>query len=343
MSYHVTSPLLRAGNQATPMPLDILAIQHIYGPNLNYHTGDDTYVLADDGVVRTIWDAGGTDTIDASNLSRGLTLDLHEASFIRTGTHSVTALAYDVTENGVIVNAIENAIGTNFADRILGNTADNSLSGGGGNDVIAGDSGHDTLDGGLGADRMTGGSGDDTFIADNKGDVASKSANGGHNVVMSSVSFTLGSNVEDLVLKTGASAALISTGNDLANLLQGNEFNDTFDGKAAADTMRGGEGDQRLSRRQPGRHRRGKCGEAGRDPNVAGNAHGGGKRRELHVHREGSRRFRRKYARQRHHGHGEERYAQWRRRRRYARWPSGCRQPDGRRRQRHLRHRQRDG
>src|SRR5262249_58062274 len=79
---------------------------------------DDTkYVLADDGKVWTIWDAGGNDTLDASGLSHGLTLDLHEASFIRTGAYSVTALAYfvpDPNNPSVNVNVIENAIGSNF-------------------------------------------------------------------------------------------------------------------------------------------------------------------------------------------------------------------------------------
>src|SRR5262249_27557917 len=50
-----------SGLPATPMPLDILAIQQIYGANMSYHTGDDVYTLQTDGVVRTIWDAGGID------------------------------------------------------------------------------------------------------------------------------------------------------------------------------------------------------------------------------------------------------------------------------------------
>ncbi len=246
MSYHVTSPLLDRGNQATPMPADILAIQHIYGPNLNYNTGDDTYVLADDGIVRTIWDAGGTDTLDASGLSHGLTIDLHEASFIRTGAYSVTALAYFVPDPhnpGVNVNTIENAVGSNFNDNIIGNDVANHLTGNAGNDIITGNAGNDTLDGGVGADRMTGGGGNDNFVVDNKGDlVVESSAAGGHDMVTSSISYTLGANVEDLVLAPGASAAIAATGNTLPNLLQGNEFDNTLDGQAGADTMVGGKG-----------------------------------------------------------------------------------------------------
>src|SRR6185436_7245634 len=47
------------GNVATPMPLDILAIQRIYGANMTYHAAADTYFLTDDVIIRTIWDAGG--------------------------------------------------------------------------------------------------------------------------------------------------------------------------------------------------------------------------------------------------------------------------------------------
>src|SRR5882724_10072194 len=237
MSYHVTSPLLTAGNQATPMPLDILAIQHIYGANTAFHNTDDTYLLADDSIVRTIWDAGGIDTIDASGLSKGVTsLDLHEASFIQHGTHSVTAIAYNVV--------IENAIGTNFADKITGNDVANQLTGNAGNDTVSGFGGNDTIDGGAGIDKMTGGDGNDIFAVDNSKDVVTEtSAAGGYDKVMSGASFTLGANIEELDLAAGVGTALAATGNASDNLLQGNEFNDTLDGKAGADTMNGGLGD----------------------------------------------------------------------------------------------------
>src|SRR5882724_1227494 len=237
MSYHVTSPLLTAGNQATPMPLDILAIQHIYGANTAFHNTDDTYLLADDSIVRTIWDAGGIDTIDASGLSKGVTsLDLHEASFIQHGTHSVTAIAYNVV--------IENAIGTNFADKITGNDVGNQLTGNAGNDTVSGFGGNDTIDGGAGIDKMTGGDGNDIFAVDDSKDVVTEtSAAGGYDKVMSGANFTLGANIEELDLAAGVGTALAATGNASDNLLQGNEFNDTLDGKAVADTMKGGLGD----------------------------------------------------------------------------------------------------
>ncbi|RPI46281.1 MAG: hypothetical protein EHM59_07880, partial [Betaproteobacteria bacterium] len=60
MSYNaISSADFAAGNVATPMPLDILAIQYLYGANMSANSGDTVYALADDSITRTIWDAGG--------------------------------------------------------------------------------------------------------------------------------------------------------------------------------------------------------------------------------------------------------------------------------------------
>lgn len=75
----------------------------------------------------------------------------------------------------------------------------------GGNDSIAGLAGNDTLIGGLGADSLTGGAGDDTYVVDNAGDVVTESLNEGLDTVQSAISYTLGTNVENLTL-TGSNA-----------------------------------------------------------------------------------------------------------------------------------------
>jgi hypothetical protein len=127
-----------AGNPATLMPFDILAIQHLYGANLSHRTGNDTYALSDDGIVRTVWDTGGIDTLDASGLGAGLTLDLRPGQLMSYGgLGSGTAVAFGVT--------IENAVGTPFSDTLLGNEAPNRLAGGAGNDTIDGGAGIDTV------------------------------------------------------------------------------------------------------------------------------------------------------------------------------------------------------
>ncbi|TAL26769.1 MAG: type I secretion C-terminal target domain-containing protein [Alphaproteobacteria bacterium] len=252
------------GFQATPMPLDILAIQHIYGANMSYHTGNDTYTLTNNGIVSTIWDAGGIDTLDASSLSAGLKLTIVEGGLMKYGLYSATAIAYNVT--------IENITGTAFNDTITGNAADNILNGGGGADTIDGGVGADTitggtgnnillgnagadtitggtgnesLDGGSGTDTMTGSTGNDTYAVDSASDLVIENLNEGTDTIRSTASFDLslnGANIENLTLMI-FSAAVFGIGNDLNNNLTGNGNANTLDGGIGADAMSGGSGD----------------------------------------------------------------------------------------------------
>lgn len=105
---------------------------------------------------------------------------------------------------------------------------------------LTGNSGNNILDGRGGADIMAGGGGDDTYVVDNLGDVVTEGSNAGTDTVRSSVSFTLGANVENIVL-TG-SAAINATGNNLANDMTGNDAANVLNGGAGGDTMRGGRG-----------------------------------------------------------------------------------------------------
>jgi len=109
------------------------------------------------------------------------------------------------------------------------------------NNVITGNGADNVLDGGAGVDTMSGGLGNDTYIVDTVGDKATESsAIGGADLVQSSITFTLGSNVESLSL-TGA-AAINGTGNSLNNSIIGNDAKNVLNGGHGADSMTGGLG-----------------------------------------------------------------------------------------------------
>ena len=94
--------------------------------------------------------------------------------------------------------------------------------------VITGNAGDNLIDGKAGADTLAGGAGNDIYVIDNVGDIVSENSAEGVDLVRSSVSFTLGANVENLTL-TGSSA-INATGNDLDNVLTGNSGNNVLTG-----------------------------------------------------------------------------------------------------------------
>ncbi len=131
-------------NVRTPMVLDIAAIQYLYGANLKYRTGNDTYTF--DGrspFFETLWDAGGTDTIDVSACLRGTVIDLrpghYSSIYLPPPSNSGGIQAtYDGTNAlGIAYGClIENVIGSAGNDTIYENSANNTINGGGGNDTL---------------------------------------------------------------------------------------------------------------------------------------------------------------------------------------------------------------
>ena len=114
-------------------------------------------------------------------------------------------------------------------------------------------SGEDTLTGGTGADSMSGGAGADLYYVDDAGDKVVETSAAQIDSVVSTVSFTLGSYVENLELVsglingTGNSIANSLTGTTLANLLSGLGGNDTLLGLGGADTLDGGIGNDTMT------------------------------------------------------------------------------------------------
>ena len=134
----------------TPMVSDIAAIQYLYGSNNYYNTGDNTYRF-DPAIpfYKTIWDTGGTDTIDLSNFSTNCTIDLTPGNYssIRYTNQATGPTYYDGSNNlGIAFGVtIENVMGGTGNDYIIGNNANNIFIGGSGNDTIDGGQSIDTI------------------------------------------------------------------------------------------------------------------------------------------------------------------------------------------------------
>jgi Ca2+-binding RTX toxin-like protein len=127
------------------MVYDIAALQNIYGANLSYHTGADIYATSATAAY-TIWDAGGTDTLDASAQNGAVTLDLREGEYSSVGLTRNIGIAYGAV--------IENATGGTGNDILIGNATNNLLVGNDGGDVFIGSNGTDSIDGGIGTDLL---------------------------------------------------------------------------------------------------------------------------------------------------------------------------------------------
>ncbi|HYD79344.1 MAG TPA: M10 family metallopeptidase [Paucimonas sp.] len=225
----------------TYMINDIQALQYLYGANMSYRTGNDVYQwAANKSVYETIWDAGGNDTIDASNQAQGVVLNLNPGQWSQIGVafnngqgmvRDCLTIAYGAT--------IENATGSAHNDSLIGNSAANSLNGGAGNDYLDGWIGNDTLAGGAGADVMIGGDGNDLYYVDNASDSVSETnanaAVGGNDHVVSSISYVLGTNVEILQLVDGL--AINGWGNSLDNTIFAGSGSNYLDGGAGIDTV----------------------------------------------------------------------------------------------------------
>lgn len=166
------------------------------------HAGDDTYIV--DNIGDTVYEA--TDEGD---------------------DHVISSVTYTLSDNVECLSLV----GTDAIDG-TGNDLNN---------VLIGNDANNVLDGKAGADTMIGGSGDDTYIVDNAGDVVIEALNKGTDHIISSVSYVMPENIENMTLI--GSDDISATGNELDNIIAGNSGNNVIDGKVGSDTMNGGMGD----------------------------------------------------------------------------------------------------
>jgi Ca2+-binding RTX toxin-like protein len=204
--------------------------------NLTGSAFDDTF--EGDAGSNALNGGTGTDMASYEHATAGVTVSL------------ASTAAQDTIGAGIdTLTSIENLTGSLFDDVLTGSSSSNVmfglggndvLNGGGGGDTLFGDLGNDTLNGGSGGDVMIGGMGNDTYLVDNTGDVVMEYLNEGTDTVVSSITFTLSTDVENLIL-TG-SANLNGTGNAGGNALTGNDGNNVLAGLGGADALDGGGG-----------------------------------------------------------------------------------------------------
>ncbi|KRC08578.1 hypothetical protein ASE11_22700 [Hydrogenophaga sp. Root209] len=137
--------------------------------------------------------------------------------------------------NYVLDRNVENLSGNvDTGLQLSGNELNNTITGHLGDDTLHGEAGDDTLNGKSGADVMAGGVGEDRYFVDNAGDVVIEQAGEGTtDIVYSTVSYNLGSNVERIYLQ--GAEAINAGGNELDNILYGHV-------NAAVNVMSGGLG-----------------------------------------------------------------------------------------------------
>jgi hypothetical protein len=128
---------------ATPMVLDALALQYLYGPNLSTFAGNTVHTLRANSFYSTLWDASGTDTLNVQAQPGGWTIYLPNVALTTSmDTRVGLALPNSDLDRAVptsltwLLGDYENVQGTEFDDVIVTNALDNQIQGGRGLDIV---------------------------------------------------------------------------------------------------------------------------------------------------------------------------------------------------------------
>lgn len=258
------------------MAADIAGLQHLYGVNTEATAGNDSFSFDanEAGLLATIWDYGGNDTIriigegDAvmvnltpgtwSNIGQDIVYDgLEGFQVLEPGT--VFIMEEVIIENVVAAGGDDTLYGNAVGNRLVGNggadhieagdgddtiwagAGDNgadTVMGGDGNDLIAGGAANDMVYGGTGSDSIFGGVGDDLLVAqDMDGDVVATSETDA-NAIWS------GDGNDTIYGANGSDQLGGGLDNDHIDAAGGNDV--VYGGKSGDDTLTGGNGSDNL-------------------------------------------------------------------------------------------------
>jgi serralysin len=136
----------------TLRPLDWMALTKFYGVKSTYNAGDDIYEFSNSGGTFII-DGAGFDTINASNATLDVTIDLRSGAHSHLGAKSnyITAANQLTISHG---SDIENVITGLGDDTVIATDLDNIIVTGSGSDTIFAGGGTDIITSGTGADRI---------------------------------------------------------------------------------------------------------------------------------------------------------------------------------------------
>ena len=141
-------------------------------------------------------------------------------------------------------NGDDRLFGGDGNDFLDGGAHNDVLNGGNGDDSLVGGGGNDHLNGNEGADQMAGGAGHDKYFVDTVDDQVFEELNKGIDRVYTSVSWTLGDNLERMIML--GSDDLSGYGNELDNRLNGNSGDNLLVGMGGNDKIIGAAGDDEL-------------------------------------------------------------------------------------------------
>ena len=160
MSYNDNSHSYVAYDPITPMVLDVIALQYLYGKNMQINSGNTDHKIVHTAEYYTIWDPSGIDTINLSNSKWDWYVELPYV--ISSSIHgeyvgvAFTDENYNAPTDLIwLIGEIENIVGGSGDDILVGNHLNNYIDGGSGNDFIYGIDANNILVGGLGRDHFT--------------------------------------------------------------------------------------------------------------------------------------------------------------------------------------------
>jgi len=252
---HIDWSLTNFAYSATPLVHDIAAVQQLYGVDTTTRTGDTVYgfnstanrtaydFTQNTRPIVTVWDAGGTDTIDFSGWNTPSTIDLNEGAFSSGGGIEEFLTLEEVNANRAALGFAPRSQATfNFYE---GLKAQFGLTSGLFTDNVS-------IAYGAVIENAIGGGGNDLLIANNVANVLT--GNGGIDLV-SYQSATAGV-VASLATNTGTAGAAAGDsyigiegliGSEYADQLFGNGSDNYFQGLGGVDTIDGGGGSDTLT------------------------------------------------------------------------------------------------